>query len=334
MIRWLLIALLAAAVAIGGGIAAFNAMMTRPLVIEGERQLFELPIGASVTQVSRRLVAQGISQTPGIVFRVYARLTADRGFPQAGEYELTPSMTTADALALFRSGRVLQRTITFPEGWTFDEWRAALAAEALIDDTISSLPDEAVMVQLGAEPIAAEGQFFPDTYHFVRGESDLSILARAHARMKSVLDAEWRKRSSTRAIETPYEALILASIVEKETGVESDRDPIAGVFINRLVAGMRLQSDPTVIYGIEDFDGDLKRFHLREATDYNTYVIRGLPPTPICNPGLESIRSVMNAPAVPYYYFVARGDGSSQFSVTLDEHNEAVARYQKAGSVK
>ena len=152
--------------------------------------------------------------------------------------------------------------------------------------------------------------------------------------MIAALEEEWPLRTQIPAIETMYEALILASIVEKETGYEADRRPIAGVFFNRLNVGMRLQSDPTVIYGIKDFDGDLRRADLRRATPYNTYVIRGLPPTPICNPGLESIRAVMNPAVVPYRYFVARGDGTSQFSVTLAEHNAAVRRYQLGGKVK
>lgn len=293
-----------------------------------EDDTFEISAGMTVTEVARKLKQQGVVQTPELIFRLYARLTASEGFPKAGEYRLEPGMSSADALKLFRSGRVIQRVITFPEGWTFEEWRSLLASVPRLRQTIATLTDEEIMAQLGNPEVAAEGQFFPDTYQYAAGDTDLSILRRAHEAMLAALDREWRARTPGLPLETVYDALILASIVEKETGFPPDRDPIAGVFTNRLNLGMRLQSDPTVIYGIEDFDGDLRRSDLREATPYNTYVIRGLPPTPICNPGIEAIRAVMNPAPVPYRYFVARGDGSSEFSVTLDEHNAAVRRYQ------
>lgn len=314
-----------AAVAAGWGYLRFQ--IERPLALDAPL-IFELRSGTTVTDVARQLEAKGLMQTPELLFRIHARLTRDAGFPKAGEYRLTPGLTTASALALFRSGRVIERTVTFPEGWTFAEWRQHLVTKPRLERTTIDWSDDQIMARIGRPGIAAEGQFFPDTYRYTAGESDLSILRRAHQRMAALLDAEWQTRTAGDVIETPYEALILASIVEKETGDPADRRPIAGVFFNRLNDGMRLQSDPTVIYGIADFDGDLRRADLRQRTPFNTYVIRGLPPTPICNPGIDSIRAVMHPESVPYRYFVARGDGTSEFSVTLEEHNRAVARYQ------
>jgi len=316
-----------------GGISWLHHSMSRPIDIGDGERIYELVSGASVNSVAHALAREGIVSTPPLALRIYGRLTAFRGFLKAGEYRLQPGMTTAELLVLFRSGDVVERPVTFPEGWTFAQWRAGIAGAEAVERTIRDMTDDEIMAQVGSPELPAEGQFFPDTYHYTKGESDISILRRAHRRMVEALDAEWRRRQPTPAIETPYEALILASIVEKETGHEPDRRLIAGVFINRLNAGMRLQSDPTVIYGIDDFDGDLRRSDLRAPTPFNTYVVSGLPPTPICNPGLASIRAVMNPDPNPYYYFVSRGDGSSEFSVTLEEHNEAVARYQKGGRV-
>ena len=274
-----------------------------------------------------------IIKAPPLVFRIYARLTEHGGQLKAGEYRIGDHMTGMTLLALFRSGKVIEREITFIEGWTFAQWRSHLGAQTTIQNTLESQDDEAIMKLLGKPGLHPEGQFFPDTYRYVRGETDLAILTRAHVNMTNILEAEWARRT-TSIYQNPYEALVMSSIVEKETSWEPDRTRVAGVFTNRLRERMRLQSDPTVIYGIPEFGGDLKRSDLASPSDYNTYQINGLPPTPICNPGLSSIRAALNPDSHGYFYFVARGDGTSEFSATLPEHNTAVNRYQKSGRVR
>lgn len=307
--------------------------MDRPIDTAGESLLYELRAGTSITGLARDLADRHIIDTPA-AFRLYARLTRSDGLLKAGEYRLTADMTSRDVLTLLRSGRVLQRVITFVEGWTFEAWRAHLSTFDAIDHTLVTASDADIMDRLGKPDTHPEGQFFPDTYQYTRGESDLSILRRAHRRMEDTLREEWARATRRPALSTRYDALILASIVEKETGYEPDRDVIASVFLNRLAQNMRLQSDPTVIYGLAArYRGDLVKSHLSEETPHNTYIIHGLPPTPICNPGLASIRAAMNAPPTDYLYFVARGDGRSEFSETLEEHNRAVVRFQKAGRV-
>ncbi len=307
--------------------------INRPLSLT-EPVVYDLVRGGSVISVAADLTADGTLATPSILFRLYARLTSQDGHLQAGEYQLTNSLSARTLLDLLRSGRVIEREITFVEGWTFAEWRRHLAGYEKITHTLAGVEDKTLMAMLGFPGDYPEGRFFPDTYHYVSNETDLSILGRAHERMRLTLAREWEESTDAQLLASPYDVLILASIVEKETGFEPDREVIAGVFVNRLRKNMRLQSDPTVIYGIADFNGDLTRRDLATATPFNTYAIRGLPPTPICNPGLASIRATLNPAPVPYYYFVARGDGSSEFSVTLQEHNRAVARYQKGERVE
>ena len=220
--------------------------------------------------------------------------------------------------------------ITFPEGLTFATWLEILAADSRVTQTGLSADDLAAAV--GHEG-SIEGWLFPETYRFETGTTDLELLTRAYRKMQAVLAEAWAARTVDGILESPRDALILASIVEKETGRPEDRELIARVFLNRLEIDMRLQSDPTVIYGLgESFDGDLRRRDLRNPHVYNTYAHRGLPPGPICMPGRAAIRAVLHAAEAPYFYFVARGDGSSQFSVTLDEHNAAVNRYQRGGN--
>ncbi|MCB1692507.1 MAG: endolytic transglycosylase MltG [Pseudomonadales bacterium] len=324
---------MALVLASGIGIALAASTLWRPVLIESSR-VYRVEQGTSATGLAFRLRSEGLVDVPGFVLRIYARLTEGSGFVRAGEYLVTPGMSTVDLFALFRSGKVYLRDITFPEGWTFREWRRHLAAQAYVTSTIDTMSDHDIMVSLGQGDVPAEGQFFPDTYHFERGETDLAILSRAHRAMIAKLDLAWRTRSSLGIPATEYDALILASIIEKESGYEPDRAKIAGVFVNRLRDRIRLQSDPTVIYGIDDFDGDLTRADLKAETPYNTYLNFGLPPTPICNPGISAIEAAMNPEIHNYYYFVARGDGSSEFSETLQEHNQAVIRYQKSGRVK
>lgn len=322
-------------VAVGGATAWLHAELGRPVKVAEGGQLFSIERGASLNSVIAQLSRRGILQTNKVVARGYALLTRSRGTVKAGEYRLEPEMNTGDVLALVRSGKVVKRHITFVEGWTFEQWRAHLAQTARIEPVLVEETPADIMARLGEKGLRPEGQFFPDTYHFTAGETDLSILRRAHKRIRKVIEEEWRHRRVGSVLSSPYDALILASIVEKETGYEPDRPLIARVFINRLEQGIRLQSDPTVIYGLGDtFDGDLTRRDLRDDSPYNTYRYRELPPTPISNPGLASIRAVMQPAPGDYLYFVGRGDGTSHFSTTLEEHNEAVTRYQKTDRVQ
>ncbi|MBD3646693.1 MAG: endolytic transglycosylase MltG [Pseudomonadales bacterium] len=312
-----------------------DAELDRPIEVAGEDRIFQIERGASLNAVVSRLARENIIDTHPIIVRIWAMITASRGSIQAGEYRLLPDMTTTDVFVLFRSGKVVQHQITFVEGWTFDQWRTHFQAHEALQHTLDEVSDAGIMKMLGEADLSPEGQFFPDTYHFTRGESDISVLQRAHKRMKQVLDDEWRQRAVGSVLNSPYEALILASIVEKETGYEPDRKKIARVFINRLERNIKLQSDPTVIYALgDDFDGDLKRSHLKLDSPYNTYSYRGLPPTPISNPGLASLQATMQPSPGDWLYFVGRGDGTSHFSSTLEEHNDAVTRFHKTGRVE
>ena len=289
---------------------------------------YEVQRGATVTSIAHDV--EQYTDVDPLFFRVYARVTSGAGNVKAGEYKLQPGMSSKNLLALFRSGKVIQRTITFPEGWTFLQWRARLAESADVRQTIQGLTDFAVMKALGQPRLFPEGQFFPDTYAYVKNESDLEILRRANAKMKTILAKEWQRRATGDALVSQQDALVLASIIEKETGAAADRGMIARVFVNRLDRDMKLQSDPTVIYGLgAEFDGDLKRRHLREDQPYNSYFHKGLPPPPICSPGLESIRAALDPDPGDFLYFVARGDGGSYFSTSLEEHNRAVNRFQR-----
>jgi UPF0755 protein len=227
---------------------------------------------------------------------------------------------------------VTQAEIRLIEGWTFAQFRAALDASPDVRHESAGLEDAQLLALLQAAESHPEGLFFPDTYVFGKGSSDLRILRRAYRAMQRHLKAEWEARSPDLPYQTPYEALIMASIIEKETGKASERDLIGGVLVNRLRIGMRLQVDPTVIYGLgAAFDGNLKKIHLLEDGPYNTYTRAGLPPTPIAMPGLASLRSALRPGKTEALYYVSRGDGSSQFSRTLDEHNRAVSRFQRGG---
>lgn len=249
---------------------------------------------------------------------------------QVGEYRLQPGMTARDFLGLLHRGEVVQRSVTLVDGWNFNQfWQALIRAERLQQTLPADLPVDQVMAELGLEEPHPEGLFFPDTYQYTFGMSDRDILLRAYQRMQDVLARVWEQRAEGLPIETPYEALILASIIERETGVPHERDEIAGVFTRRLQIGMRLQTDPTVIYGMGDaYQGRIRREHLRQPTAYNTYVIDGLPPTPIAMPGREALLAAVNPKPGTSLYFVAKGDGSHVFSDNLADHNRAVRQYQ------
>lgn len=301
--------------------------LDRPLDLTGP-QYYEVPAGASVARVAADLAELGVLDEP-VLWRWWARLSGDAGSLQRGEYLVEPGVAPRSLLQMFTSGRVLRRQLTFVEGWRFSDFRAALDAAPALEHLTTDLDDMQIMARLGASARHPEGRFFPDTYDYVRGDSDLDLLGRARARMRSLLEREWAQRDPGLPLADPDEALILASLVEKETGLDADRDRIAAVFLRRLERNMPLQTDPSVIYGLgPTFDGDLRRRDLRADHPYNTYRRRGLPPTPIAMPGLASIRAALHPAETDALYFVARGDGSSEFSATLEAHNAAVRRFQ------
>ncbi len=290
---------------------------------------FEIQAGESLASVARRLQLRGLVEK-GWWFELLAFQRLEATKIKAGEYEIQPGMTLKDVLALFVAGKVKQHRITLVEGWTVDQVLAALRSHPAVRFTLEGVPLQELLSALGLPPGHPEGQFFPDTYFFTRGTQDKELLRRAWRRMQKVLAEEWSQRASDLPFNTPYEALILASIVEKETGREEERAKIAGVFVRRLQKNMRLESDPTVIYGMgETYHGDIRTQDLREDTLYNTYLHEGLPPTPIALPGRAALHAVLHPAAGEELYFVAKGDGSHAFSVTLEEHNQKVNRYQR-----
>jgi UPF0755 protein len=251
---------------------------------------------------------------------------------KAGEYRFESGASQKQILDQVVAGRSVQYAILIPEGWNFRELMNALNAAEKLEHTLQDLSSEMVMARLGKEGEHFEGRFYPDTYYYGASTTDLTLLKQAYKRMEQRLAREWEQREPDLPYRTPYEALIMASIVEKETGVAEERPLIAGVFVNRLRRGMRLQTDPTVIYGIgEKFDGNLRRRDLRRDTPYNTYTRKGLPPTPIAMPGGDAIHAALHPAKTRHLYFVSRGDGTHQFSETLKEHNQAVTRYQLGG---
>ncbi|MDM8347864.1 endolytic transglycosylase MltG [Pseudomonas sp. sp1636] len=331
MIRKLLL-LLEGGVLVAGLLVALvawqqHSALEQPLNLTEELML-EVPAGATPGGVLNRLQADGVLHD-AFWLRLYWRFNL-RGQPlHSGEYRLTPGLSVSDMLGLWRRGEVVQYSLTLVEGWSFRQMRAALARESKLDLTLSELSDAQLMVRLGYPGVNPEGRFFPDTYRFVRGMSDLDLLKQAYVRLEQVLAEEWQGRADGLPYKEPYDALIMASIIEKETGVPEERGEIAGVFVRRLRIGMRLQTDPTVIYGLgERYNGKLTRAHLREPTAHNTYVIDGMPPTPIAMVGREAINAALHPVAGKSLYFVARGDGSHVFSNTLEAHNRAVREYQ------
>lgn len=279
--------------------------------------------------VARQIAAQGIDVSPTFLIWT-ARLSGRAHRMQAGNYRIEQGITPWGLIMLLSSGSTSYAQIAFIEGWNFRQLRAAIDAMPDVRHDTLGLSDAEVLAKLGLSERSPEGLFFPDTYFVTRGISDVEVLRRAHQQLQKVLDREWAQRAPGLPISTPYEGLTLASVVEKETGTPADRDKIASVFVNRLRIGMPLQSDPTVIYGMgADFDGNLRRRDLQTDTAYNSYVRRGLPPTPIAMPGLAAMRAAFNPARTDYLYFVSRGDGSSEFSRSLEEHNRAVMRFQK-----
>ena len=299
----------------------------QPLPV-AEDTVFVVAPAMSFTSVANGLVEAGIVN--GWMFSMRARQRGLQASVQSGEYRITAALTPDTLLDRLTLGDVVAHRYLFVEGSTSEALLERLAADDRLSFDLAGVAVEDLMVRLGLPPGNAEGRFFPDTYLFRRGDKASGLLLRANSKMDAVLEELWSERSSRVSFEVPYEALILASIIEKETGFQPDRARIAGVFVRRLAKGMRLQSDPTVIYGLGDeFDGNLTRRMLKADGPYNTYRIYGLPPTPIALPGRAAIEAALNPDDGEELYFVSRGDGTSQFSKTLDEHNKAVARYQR-----
>ncbi|MDP4567651.1 endolytic transglycosylase MltG [Pseudomonas sp. LPH60] len=311
------------------GVSAWklHSALEQPLNLSQE-QLLDVPAGSTPTGTFNRLQADGVIQD-AFWLRLYWRFNLPGQPLHSGEYRMTPGMTAEGLIGLWQRGEVVQYSLTLVEGWTFRQVRSALAKSDKLQQTLTGLSDSQVMEKLGHGGVFPEGRFFPDTYRFVRGMTDAELLEKAYDRLDDVLAKEWSRRADDAPYSDPYQALIMASLVEKETGVPHERGQIAGVFVRRMQIGMLLQTDPTVIYGLgERYNGKLTRAHLKEATPYNTYVIAGLPPTPIAMVGREAIHAALNPVPGKSLYFVARGDGSHVFSDDLDAHNSAVREFQ------
>src|SRR5258705_4907945 len=313
------------------GAAAYGWAAWHPLPLPQPTYAFTVKPGATLRSVARDLAIAGIIPADWVLVGLARAAGVDRAI-KAGNYEIASGTTLKTLLAKLTQGDVTQTGFTIVEGWNMRDLRAALTSNPGIRTTVVNLPDAALMQKIGAAESLPEGWFFPETYFFVSGTTDASLLMRAYKLMQERLATAWSARAPGLPLATPYEALILASIVEKETGRPADRPLIAAVLINRMRQGMRLQVDPTVIYGLgERFDGNLRRRDLDTDQPFNTYTRDGLPPTPIAMPSQASLDAVLHPPSTPYLYFVARGDGSSQFSTNLIEHNRAVAKFQKGG---
>uniref|UniRef100_Q47DZ4 Endolytic murein transglycosylase n=1 Tax=Dechloromonas aromatica (strain RCB) TaxID=159087 RepID=Q47DZ4_DECAR len=303
----------------------------QPLSLRSSPLDFRIAAGSSLRSAITQMRESGIEVEPGLL-AFLARLNRADTAIKAGSYAVKDGVTPIRLLDKLLKGKVTQGELTLVEGWTFRQWRARLDKHPDLKHELLGLSEAEIIEKLGLSVAGLEGQLFPDTYLFDKQSSDLELLARAQRAMQRKLDAEWAGRAAGLPYKTSNDALIMASIVEKETGRESDRELVAAVFVNRLRKGMLLQTDPTVIYGIgEKFDGNLRKRDLLTDTPYNTYTRPGLPPTPIAMPGQASIRAALNPAPSDVIYFVARGDGSSEFSRTLDEHNRAVNKYQRGG---
>ena len=325
--RLLMVAVLLAGLTLAAGFWWLYSPMTLNLPAGSQVLDLEIEPGTRPAQVAQAVVASG-AQTPVQLLQWWFRVSGQARQIKAGSYEITPGMTPRKLLAMLVRGDQSLKSITLVEGWNFRQVREALQKAELLAQDSMGLEPEMIMKKLGRPGIHPEGRFFPDTYTYAKGSSDLAILKRAAKAMDKRLDAAWALRALDTPLTSPEQALTLASIVEKETGKPSDRGQIAGVFVNRLRIGMLLQTDPTVIYGMGDqFDGNIRKRDLQTDTPYNTYTRAGLPPTPIAMPGKAALLAAVQPTATKALYFVARGDGSSQFSATLDEHNRAVNKY-------
>nr|WP_285835983.1 endolytic transglycosylase MltG [Larsenimonas suaedae] len=327
IITFIVVLILLCGAALGGGYAYWRHTLASPVALSSPA-VFEVERGEGARQVLERLQSANIisAQWP---YKVLGVLEPERLRQlKAGEFRIDPDMTGYEMLERLSSNEVVTYRFTVPEGWTFSNMRAHIDALDKLDHSTKELSNEALMAKLGHEGIDPEGRFFPSTYQYHKGTSDLRLYRAAFERMTSTLDQAWAERDENLPLESPYQALILASLIEKETGAPEERREIAGVFVRRLEKGMRLQTDPTVIYGLgKSYDGNITRADLETATAYNTYVIHGLPPTPIALPGKAAIDAAVHPAPGTALYFVARGEGRHYFSDTLAEHNRAVRKY-------
>lgn len=326
--RLILLALVLPVLVIAAAAASLIWYVDRPLTVAGERVEVQIARGASMRQAANAVADGGVAVSASTLYW-FARIGGHANRIKAGTYAFESGVSPRQIVEKLVRGDVVLKSLALIEGWTFRQVRAVIDAHPDLQHDSKDMDDAELLRQIGASETHPEGLFFPDTYHFERGMSDLDVYRQAYAQMQSRLTDQWEKRAADLPLKSPYEALILASIVEKETGQGADRPLIASVFINRLRVGMLLQTDPTVIYGVgPSFDGNLRRRDLERDTPYNTYTRPGLPPTPIAMPGHAAIEAALNPAASDFYYFVARGDGSSEFSKNLSEHNRAVRLYQ------
>lgn len=293
---------------------------------------FTITPGSGVGAAAQQMAKAGVPVNP-MLFQILARISGDAGRIKAGSYELKPDTSPRRLLTQLVRGEFAQEALTIIEGWTFRQMREAIAASKTLRQETAKLSDAELMAKVSTEYTQPEGMFFPDTYLFAKGASDLQIYRQAHQMLLNRLNAAWEKREPNLPYKTPYEALIMASIVEKETGQKSERAMIAGVFVNRLRTGMMLQTDPSVIYGMGlRYEGKIAKKDLTTDTPYNTYTRYGLPPTPISLPGTQSLAAALAPAKTEALYFVSRNDGTSQFSENLNDHNRAVNQYQRGAT--
>ncbi len=327
--RWLMRLLLVALLLAGAAAVGAWWWLQQPLTLDKDSVELSIEPGTPPLQVAQAWVGAGV-QTDARWLYEWFRWSGQARKIRAGSYEVHAGITPRELLDKMVRGDQTLEQLRLIEGWNFRQLRAALAAAPSLRQTTAGMTEAQIMAALGEPGVPAEGRFFPDTYAYSRGVSDLTVLKRAHGLMRKRLESAWSGRDDGLPLRTPEEALILASIVEKETGAPADRGLVAAVFINRLKMGMPLQTDPTVIYGLgESFDGNLRKIHLQTDTAFNTYTRGGLPPTPIAMPGLASLQAALHPTPSKALYFVARGDGTSQFSEDLAAHNRAVNKYQR-----
>lgn len=309
----------------------FQQFMDSPIPIEGDALFYTVESGATITAIANDLHAKNLLKEPRYLL-LHARIEDNANRINTGEYQLKAGTTPRQFYQQLIEGKVTQYALTLVEGWSFKQMMQAVKANIHLKHSLAGLDASEVMARLGYPELHPEGRFLPDTYHFPKGLSDVAFLKRAFIAMENYLKQEWEQRDIGLPIKTPYEALILASIVEKETGLAAERKAIAGVFTRRLQKRIRLQTDPTVIYGMgERYKGNIRKQDLLRDTPYNTYRRHGLPPTPIAMPGRDAIHASLHPDNSSYLYFVAKGDGSHHFSNTLEEHNKAVIKYQLKG---
>ena len=333
MRRLLIGVLVALVLALAGSALVVHQWLNRPLALPADTVELSIEPGTSPRAIAQAWVDAGV-QTPAWMLYEWFRWSGEAKKIRAGSYEIDRRFTPEMLLRMMVRGDETMAVVRLTEGWTFRQFRAELARAEALKPTTASMTDQQIMSALGEADVAPEGRFFPDTYSYSKGTADLAVLRRARQAMRQRLQDAWADRAPDTPLRSPDEALTLASIVEKETGQPADRGKVAGVFVNRLRINMPLQTDPTVIYGLgEAFDGNLRRRDLQTDSPYNTYLRTGLPPTPIAMPGRASLQAAVRPEATKALYFVARGDGSSEFSDDLAAHNRAVNKFQRGALI-